>query len=148
MACRPGVQWFRHTHTLIHGRCHLQKLYPYDMQGVSAVEPSSARDEQHRQDHAISSAPQVSRPRVAQYTPTWERKPRSKRLNFSTIRGGDVRNIDDVQATEAVCAICGPHTALPLPVNLQLVGFYNIERPDNGPDWTLRFQIALLCPKR
>jgi hypothetical protein len=35
-----------------------------------------------------------------------------------------------------------------LPVNLQLAGFYNIERPDSGPDWTLRFQIALLFPKR
>jgi DNA-binding XRE family transcriptional regulator len=29
-----------------------------------------------------------------------------------------------------------------------LAGFYNIERPDSGPDWTLRFQIALLFPKR
>jgi hypothetical protein len=35
-----------------------------------------------------------------------------------------------------------------LPVNLQLAGFYNVERPENGPDWTLRFQIALLFPKR
>jgi hypothetical protein len=35
-----------------------------------------------------------------------------------------------------------------LPVNLQLAGFYNVERPDNGPDWSLRFQFALLFPKR
>jgi hypothetical protein len=35
-----------------------------------------------------------------------------------------------------------------LPVNLQLAGFYNVERPENWPDWTRRFQIALLFPKR
>ena len=35
-----------------------------------------------------------------------------------------------------------------LPVSLQLAGFYNVERPDNGPGWTLRFQLASLFPKR
>ena len=34
-----------------------------------------------------------------------------------------------------------------LPLNLQLQVFYNVERPDNGPDWQLRFQILLLFPK-
>jgi hypothetical protein len=31
-----------------------------------------------------------------------------------------------------------------LPVNLQLAGFYNVERSDNGPDWTLRFRHCQL----
>jgi hypothetical protein len=34
-----------------------------------------------------------------------------------------------------------------LPLNLQLQVFYNVERPDNGPDWQLRFQILFLFPK-
>jgi hypothetical protein len=35
-----------------------------------------------------------------------------------------------------------------LPVNMQLQGFYNVEKPDDiGPDWTLRFQIQILLPK-
>jgi hypothetical protein len=34
-----------------------------------------------------------------------------------------------------------------LPLNLQLQAFYNVERPDNGPDWQLRFQILFLFPK-
>jgi hypothetical protein len=34
-----------------------------------------------------------------------------------------------------------------LPVNLQLQGYYNVEKPDNGADWTLRFQIQFLFPK-
>jgi len=33
------------------------------------------------------------------------------------------------------------------PLNLQLQAFYNVERPDNGPDWQLRFQILFLFPK-
>jgi len=34
-----------------------------------------------------------------------------------------------------------------LPLNLQLSAFYNVEKPDNGPDWQLRFQIQFLFPK-
>lgn len=34
-----------------------------------------------------------------------------------------------------------------LPVNLQLQGYYNVEKPDNGAHWTLRFQIQFLFPK-
>ena len=34
-----------------------------------------------------------------------------------------------------------------LPVNFIFGAYYNIEKPDNGPDWSLRFQIALLFPK-
>jgi hypothetical protein len=34
-----------------------------------------------------------------------------------------------------------------LPVNLQLQGFYNVARPDAGPDWSIRFQIQLLLPE-
>jgi len=35
-----------------------------------------------------------------------------------------------------------------LPVNMQLQGFYNVEKPDIlGPDWTLRFQVQILLPK-
>ena len=33
------------------------------------------------------------------------------------------------------------------PVNLQLQAFYNAERPHDGADWQLRFQILLLFPK-
>jgi hypothetical protein len=34
-----------------------------------------------------------------------------------------------------------------LPVNLQLQGYYNVVAPDDGPDWTIRFQIQFLLPK-
>ena len=34
-----------------------------------------------------------------------------------------------------------------LPVNFMFGAYYNIEKPDNGPNWSLRFQIALLFPK-
>ncbi len=34
-----------------------------------------------------------------------------------------------------------------LPVNLQLQGFYNVARPDAGPDWSIRFQIQLMLPE-
>jgi hypothetical protein len=34
-----------------------------------------------------------------------------------------------------------------VPVNFLLGAYYNVETPDNGPDWSLRFQIALLFPK-
>ena len=34
-----------------------------------------------------------------------------------------------------------------LPLNFQLQAFYNVERPHDGPDWQLRFQILFLFPK-
>jgi hypothetical protein len=34
-----------------------------------------------------------------------------------------------------------------VPVNFLLGAYYNIEKPDNGPDWSIRFQIVLLFPK-
>jgi hypothetical protein len=34
-----------------------------------------------------------------------------------------------------------------LPVSFLLGAYYNVEKPDNGPDWSIRFQIALLFPK-
>jgi len=34
-----------------------------------------------------------------------------------------------------------------LPVNTQLSAYYNVEHPDNGPDWQLRFQIQFMFPK-
>ena len=34
-----------------------------------------------------------------------------------------------------------------LPLNIQLAGYGNVVRPDNGPDWQLRFQVQLLFPK-
>ena len=34
-----------------------------------------------------------------------------------------------------------------VPVNFLLGAYYNIEKPDDGTDWSLRFQIALLFPK-
>jgi len=34
-----------------------------------------------------------------------------------------------------------------LPVNTQIVPFYNAIRPDFGPDWQLRFQVQFLFPK-
>jgi len=33
------------------------------------------------------------------------------------------------------------------PLNAQIQGFYNLEKPDNGADWTLRLQLQLLFPK-
>jgi len=33
------------------------------------------------------------------------------------------------------------------PVNLQVGGYYNVERPDNGSRWQLRLQLVLLFPK-
>ncbi len=35
----------------------------------------------------------------------------------------------------------------PLPVNTQLQGFYNADRPKDSSDWQLRFQIQFLFPK-
>ena len=34
-----------------------------------------------------------------------------------------------------------------LPLNLQLQAFYNVERPDAGSSWQLRFQMLFLFPK-
>ena len=34
-----------------------------------------------------------------------------------------------------------------LPVNTQLQAFYHADRPDQGADWSLRFQVQLLFPK-
>ena len=33
------------------------------------------------------------------------------------------------------------------PMNAQLQAFYNVEVPEEGPDWTLRFQLQFLFPK-
>lgn len=33
------------------------------------------------------------------------------------------------------------------PVNLQVGAYYNVVRPDNGPEWQLRFVLAFLFPK-
>ena len=33
-----------------------------------------------------------------------------------------------------------------VPVNFLLGGYYNIVKPDNGPEWSIRFQIALMFP--
>jgi hypothetical protein len=34
-----------------------------------------------------------------------------------------------------------------LPVNIQLQAFCNVEKPENGADWQLRFQVQFLFPK-
>jgi hypothetical protein len=34
-----------------------------------------------------------------------------------------------------------------LPLNLQASVYYNVEKPEYGPDWQLRIQVALLFPK-
>jgi len=33
------------------------------------------------------------------------------------------------------------------PMNASVQAFYNIEKPDNGPDWSLRLQLQFLFPK-
>ncbi len=35
----------------------------------------------------------------------------------------------------------------PMPVNTQLGAYYNVVKPDNGPDWQIRFQMQLMFPK-
>ena len=35
----------------------------------------------------------------------------------------------------------------PQPVNMSLQAYYNVEAPHFGPDWSLRFTVALLFPK-
>jgi hypothetical protein len=32
-------------------------------------------------------------------------------------------------------------------MNAQIAGFYNVEKPTDASDWTIRFQIQLLFPK-
>ena len=34
-----------------------------------------------------------------------------------------------------------------LPLNLQTQLYYNVVRPDFGPEWQLRFQLQILLPK-
>jgi hypothetical protein len=34
------------------------------------------------------------------------------------------------------------------PINISLQAFYNVVRPDNGPWWQIRFQLAFLFPTR
>lgn len=34
-----------------------------------------------------------------------------------------------------------------LPVNTQLAANYNVVRPDDGPNWQIRFQVQLMFPK-
>ena len=34
-----------------------------------------------------------------------------------------------------------------LPVNTQLAAYYNVVRPDDGPNWQIRFQVQLMFPK-
>ncbi len=34
-----------------------------------------------------------------------------------------------------------------LPVNAQLAGYYNVVKPDDGPNWQLRVQVQLMFPK-
>lgn len=34
------------------------------------------------------------------------------------------------------------------PMNAQLQGFYNVEHPTGGPEWSLRLQVQLLFPKK
>jgi hypothetical protein len=33
-----------------------------------------------------------------------------------------------------------------LPLNPQLQGFYNVEHPDAGPEWSIQFQVQILLP--
>jgi len=33
------------------------------------------------------------------------------------------------------------------PVDFKLQPFWYAEKPDNGPDWSLQFQVKLLFPK-
>src|SRR5262245_27821425 len=34
------------------------------------------------------------------------------------------------------------------PIDASVQGFYNVDRPDNGPTWSLRVQVSLLFPDR
>ena len=35
-----------------------------------------------------------------------------------------------------------------LPINTQVAAYYNVEHPDNGPEWQARFQFQFLFPKK
>ena len=35
----------------------------------------------------------------------------------------------------------------PLPVNTQLGAYYNVVKPDDGPNWQIRFQVQFMFPK-
>ena len=35
-----------------------------------------------------------------------------------------------------------------LPLNVQAGGFYNVVKPDAGPDWQLRVQVQVLLPTK
>jgi hypothetical protein len=34
-----------------------------------------------------------------------------------------------------------------LPVNIQISAYYNVVKPDNGPNWQLRAQMQFMFPK-
>ena len=34
-----------------------------------------------------------------------------------------------------------------LPLDVQLGAYYNVVRPDNGPEWELRAQVQLIFPR-
>ena len=34
-----------------------------------------------------------------------------------------------------------------LPVNMQISRYYNVVKPDNGPNWQLRAQVQFMFPK-
>jgi len=35
-----------------------------------------------------------------------------------------------------------------LPINIQIQVYYNVVRPDFGPEWQWRFQLQVLLPKK
>jgi hypothetical protein len=41
----------------------------------------------------------------------------------------------------------GPYDRTQNILNIQGQAFYNIVRPDNGPDWSIRLQAQILLPK-
>lgn len=52
------------------------------------------------------------------------------------------------------CTVDSPSTHLPLKfhlgkltVNTQLGGYYNVVKPEDGPDWQVRLQVQLRFPK-
>ena len=78
-------------------------------------------------------------------------------VNYNLGRGLAIGTSPDITANWA--APSGQQWTVPLgaqisqiipigkvPVNRLLGGYYNIVKPDNGPEWSLRFQIALMFP--
>jgi hypothetical protein len=78
-------------------------------------------------------------------------------LNYNLGRGLAIGSAPIITANWA--APCNQQWTVPLgaqisqiipiakvPVNFLLGGYYNIVKPDNGPEWSLRFQIALMFP--